>query len=435
MPRPMTRTKNYRDFPLVEFKALNDVEGVFEGYLATFGNEDLGGDIIQSGAFTKTINDLKAKQAHRKSLNAPSGRYMLPIFWNHNPDIPIGGFTELREDKTGLFVRAELDMDKESGRDAYSGLSKGYVPGMSIGYFNVKAPTYKQGVRYLVELALIEGSPTAIPMNEEALALDVKNQSASSEGRPQKPANYQDRKARDFDTLFQSLAKADDLQDEWGDMFIAFTHAMSELMWQLQAQTNGWVMEGSPTVDGQEAAKANIDAFSTALLDLVSRSEAAAFSPSLDSDGDQFLDPDGCNADDDDDDYGMMSDGRPRQVKAGRVMSSANHTEMGNHLAEMGKSLDAAKVQYKALSDMHAQMAPKLDGEPSADGQDTQDAGKGGKSATIDGAGAGAAPDGALAGNTTPDDSSDDQLSESAREKLLALKAAQLRRQLAKVGA
>lgn len=175
-----TRTKSVRSFPLVQFKALDAIQGVFEGYLAVFNNEDLGGDVIQPGAFTKTIAELAAKQQHRAGLGAPAARYLLPIFWNHDPDVPIGGFTDLREDSVGLFVRAELDMDKESARDAYSGLSKGYVPGMSIGYLVMKPPTYKNGIRYLTELRLIEGSVTPIPMNEEALALEVKTATGKS---------------------------------------------------------------------------------------------------------------------------------------------------------------------------------------------------------------------------------------------------------------
>jgi hypothetical protein len=290
-----------------------------------------------------------------------------------------------------------------------------YITGMSIGYITVKQG-YSNGVRLLKEIRLLEGSIVSIPMNPEAQVTGVKQDRRDApKGMPA------DMKARDFDTLFQSLAQADDLQDEWGDMFIAFTHAMSELMWQQHAQVNGWLAPDAPTVDAAEAVQANLDAFSAALLDLVARSVAADFAPSLDRDGDQFLDPDGCNAEDDED-TGYMS-ATPEDTKAGRVMSASNHEAMGKSLGEMGASL-------KALNDLHKRMAPQADTEPSATGDDTQD---GAEKSLDTGAGAGAAPS-ALDGQTTPDNQSDDQLSEGARVKLLMLRADMLRHQLEKAG-
>src|SRR5579859_2551658 len=51
------------------------------------------------------------------------------------------------------------------------------------------------------------------------------------------------RKARDFDTLFASLSASDQLQDDWGDTFIAFTRCMCELMWQAESVRNGWASD------------------------------------------------------------------------------------------------------------------------------------------------------------------------------------------------
>jgi HK97 family phage prohead protease len=419
-----------RTFPLLEVKALDDAAGTFSGYLAVFDNVDQGGDVIRAGAFQKSLVDLQTKQRTRKS------RYVLPIFWSHLPEEPLGGFVEASEDSHGLLVKGELDLDIEQGRRAYSGLKRGYLSGMSIGYITVKQG-YEDGARVLKELRLLEGSLTALPMNEEAQVVTVKNHHQRGSVPP--TGMRSDHKARDFATLFESLAHADDLQDEWGDTFIAFTHAISEVMWQQHAQVNGYLMPDAPTVDAQAATQSNLDAFSTALLDLVSRSVAADFTPSLDYDGDQFLDPDGCNAESESSgstvsgDWDSLSQ-TPDETKAGRVMSTANHAEMGTALDGMGKSLDAAKAQYKALSDMHARFAPKTDdSEPSADGQDTQSAsGKDGKSAdATTGAGAGAAPTGALDGNTTPPAGDDTEtLSESARARLVRLRTAMLTSQL-----
>jgi Escherichia/Staphylococcus phage prohead protease len=135
-----------RGFPVRQFKALDEAHGIFSGYLAVFGNEDqvwadplATGDIIEPGAFTKTLSDMRTRQQTRVAAGLPSGHYLMPIFWEHDDKDPVGGFTALREDKTGLYFEAELDLDIEQGRRAFSGLTKGYLPGMSFGYFVVKA--------------------------------------------------------------------------------------------------------------------------------------------------------------------------------------------------------------------------------------------------------------------------------------------------------
>src|SRR5690242_21085405 len=51
---------------------------------------------------------------------------------------------------------------------------------------------------------------------------------------------------------------------------------MSELMYQVQAQTNGWLSPDMPPIDAVEATQANLDAFSKAVVSLVQRSSAAA---------------------------------------------------------------------------------------------------------------------------------------------------------------
>jgi uncharacterized protein len=172
----------HRGFPVRQFKALDEAHGIFSGYLAVFGNEDqvwadplATGDIIEPGAFTKTISDMRARQQSRVSAGLPSGRYLMPIFWEHDDKDPVGGFTALREDKVGLYFEAELDLDIEQGRRAYSGLTRGYIPGMSFGYFVVKAMYDPKGRRHLKELSVYEGTVTPIPMNDEALVMEIKS--------------------------------------------------------------------------------------------------------------------------------------------------------------------------------------------------------------------------------------------------------------------
>lgn len=209
------------------------------------------------------------------------------------------------------------------------------------------------------------------------------------------------RKARDFDTLFQSLADSDQLQDEWGDTFIAFTRAMSELMWQADSVRNGWVPESmAEGFDLTEAAQANVDAFSKAVMDLVQRSDAADFVPSLDYDGDQFLDPDGCNAMEDDEDCyyasrdmrGVSSKGQrnplampkpPAQLrKAGRAISSPNREVITKALDGMSDAMGAMQEHHAAIVDLMKKTDPDAVRQDEATTQGDDDTENGGTNPT-----------------------------------------------------
>ena len=73
---------------------INEENGEFSGYAAVFDTVDDGGDVIEKGAFTKTI----AENFDR-----------IKILSQHQDfDLPIGKPLELREDDKGLFIRAKI---------------------------------------------------------------------------------------------------------------------------------------------------------------------------------------------------------------------------------------------------------------------------------------------------------------------------------------
>lgn len=149
--------------------SFDDNAGIFEGYVAVFGNLDLNGDIIERGAFKKTLDGLREVKAR---TNNP---YLFPILWQHNEREPIGGCIEAHEDDQGLFMRGQYDLDTELGRRAYSGAKKGYLRGLSIGYDTVKSAIDTAKLRHLLEIRLWEGSPVTFPANPSAGITDVKN--------------------------------------------------------------------------------------------------------------------------------------------------------------------------------------------------------------------------------------------------------------------
>ena len=146
-----------------EVKA-NDDKGTFTGYGSIFGNEDQGSDIMQKGAFTKSLEQRPASK--------------VKLLYQHKTDEPIGIFESMHEDEKGLFVKGRLAMGTQKGREAYELLKMGALDGMSIGF---RADPDKQGynenkrgTRTLKEVDLMEISLVTFPMNERALIENVK---------------------------------------------------------------------------------------------------------------------------------------------------------------------------------------------------------------------------------------------------------------------
>ena len=149
----------YKDIKL-QIKAVTD-HGQFEGYASTFGNEDLGGDIVAQGAFTKTISENKT----------------VPILWGHSTREVIGVNKEFSEDSKGLFVKGQLILDVQRARETHALMKEGAVKGLSIGYDPVVVDysrMEKENIRILKEVKLWEYSVTPFPMNPEATVTQVK---------------------------------------------------------------------------------------------------------------------------------------------------------------------------------------------------------------------------------------------------------------------
>ena len=151
-------------------KAYNEDEedkdyGTFEGYGSVFGNKDLGNDVIESGAFAKSLKK-------RKPQN-------VKLLYQHKSDMPIGVFDEIREDDHGLVVKGRLALKTQAGAEAYELLKMGALDGLSIGFrVNPKEVSYdKRGNKRIIkEVDLMEVSLVTFPMNPQATVRSVKGE-------------------------------------------------------------------------------------------------------------------------------------------------------------------------------------------------------------------------------------------------------------------
>jgi len=159
---------------LSEIKVAGDAEAgmQFSGYGAVFGNVDYWGDLIVEGAFQSTI-------AQAKSTNQWPALLSQHGFTGEG-DVPVGIWTEMREDSIGLYVEGKL-ADTPRGKELY-GLMKmeprPAINGLSIGYQAVEwtARTKPEDPRRtLKKINLMEISLVTFPANPKARTTAVKS--------------------------------------------------------------------------------------------------------------------------------------------------------------------------------------------------------------------------------------------------------------------
>jgi HK97 family phage prohead protease len=160
-----------RDFTL-SVKA-GDVadDGSFDGYGSVFGVVDTYQEVVAPGAFSESLAELAAKSR------------TVPVLWQHRQDQPIGVYTEIKEDETGLFVKGQLLIgDVAQAKEAHALMKAGAVTGLSIGYW-VRESSFdeKTGIRTLMKLDLVEVSLVTFPANDDARVEAVKFKLAHGE--------------------------------------------------------------------------------------------------------------------------------------------------------------------------------------------------------------------------------------------------------------
>lgn len=139
-------------------------QGVVEGYASVFGIMDRVGDIVLPGAFKASLADWKRRKK------------AVPMLWNHDPDDPIGIWSDVVEDEKGLRVKGELVLDVPRAAQTRALLAKGVIGGLSIGFrtldYEIDRAT---GARRLKKVELWEISPVTFPALPEAQVTGVKN--------------------------------------------------------------------------------------------------------------------------------------------------------------------------------------------------------------------------------------------------------------------
>lgn len=155
----------------IKFKQISDVsikaEGsdfIIEGYGSIFGNVDSYNDIIEPGAFSKTLNEMRDRIA---------------LCYQHDIYRPIGKFLELKEDNKGLYFKARIS---DAEPDIKQKITEGILKEFSIGYSTIKYEMEERGenmrpICHLKEVKLYEISLVTIAANDKAGLLSISGKS------------------------------------------------------------------------------------------------------------------------------------------------------------------------------------------------------------------------------------------------------------------
>lgn len=155
----MKDTLQFKNFEIQETKKEDDGRLTITGYGAYFGNVDSYGDIIERGAFSKTLNERKGRIA---------------FCYQHDIWNPIGKIEDCIEDDKGLKLTVKLSAAED---DIQTKVREGILKEMSIGYRTINSRSeVRDGVEVnvLSEIKLIEVSLVTVAANPLAVIESMK---------------------------------------------------------------------------------------------------------------------------------------------------------------------------------------------------------------------------------------------------------------------
>jgi HK97 family phage prohead protease len=173
----------------IEFKAIpgqfniDEAQGIVECFVAGIGNKDSVGDVLVSGAFTKSLTRRKPR-----------------VVWGHNWNDPIGKVIEIYEvapgDRRlpmkmlnagigGLYARVQFNLNSEKGREAFANVAFfGQEQEWSIGYKTLDSifdPSMQANI--LKEVELYEVSPVLHGANQLTGTISVKSDGTGEDAK------------------------------------------------------------------------------------------------------------------------------------------------------------------------------------------------------------------------------------------------------------
>jgi HK97 family phage prohead protease len=138
--------------------------GKIAGYASVFSITDNHGDIVEKGAFSKSLDHFQKTNSFPKML------------WQHQAETPIGKWTLFKEDDYGLYVEGQLLLTLPKAQEVYEMIKNKMVDGLSIGCRikeSIKGEHANE--RILKQIDLLEISLVTFAANQAAKILSIKS--------------------------------------------------------------------------------------------------------------------------------------------------------------------------------------------------------------------------------------------------------------------
>ena len=179
-------------------QTIKDVDvklGIVTGYFSKFGNIDSDGDIIQKGAYTKTISESFQRIKH---------------LLDHDRTKAVGVIQVLKEDDFGLYYESKAGRHT-LGQDFLLMAEDGIISEHSVGIYPIKQAKGDNGANVITEVRMLEGSSlqtwganehtplTGIKSDKDIIQLLDAIQKALSTG------NYSDETFKEIEKKYKSL--------------------------------------------------------------------------------------------------------------------------------------------------------------------------------------------------------------------------------------
>jgi len=146
-------------------------QGIVSGYFAVFGNKDLDGDVIEAGAFSKTVME-----------RGPQGKQLIKYLLDHDKNKVVAKITNLYEDNKGLRYEAKIG-SHAAGQDFQKMIESELINQHSFGFRTIKEQFDQEAKANLIkEVMMYEGSAVQfLGANPETTFIDLKSESDAFE--------------------------------------------------------------------------------------------------------------------------------------------------------------------------------------------------------------------------------------------------------------
>jgi HK97 family phage prohead protease len=146
-------------------------QGIVSGYFAMFGNKDLDGDVIEPGAFSKTIME-----------RGPQGKQLIKYLLDHDKNKVVAKMNNLYEDQRGLRYEAKIGTHA-AGQDFQKMIESELINQHSFGFRTIKEEFDQEAkMNRIREVMMYEGSAVQfLGANPETTFIDLKSEADAFE--------------------------------------------------------------------------------------------------------------------------------------------------------------------------------------------------------------------------------------------------------------